>query len=53
MGQHKTNPTAMAAKRGEIQPKPKPMSKRKAERLLMQEAERKMIPPQLRAALIK
>jgi hypothetical protein len=43
----------MAAKRGEIQPKPKPMSKRKAERLLMQEAERKMIPPQLRAALIK
>lgn len=53
MGQHKTNPTAMAAKRGEIQPKPKPMSKRKAERLLMQAAERKMIPPQLRAALIK
>lgn len=40
MGQHKTNPTAMAAKRGEIQPKPKPMSKRKAERL-----------PQLRAAI--
>lgn len=53
MGQHKTNPTAMAAKRGEIQPKPKPLSKRKAERLLLQEAERKMIPPQLRAALIK
>lgn len=53
MGQHKTNPTAMAAKRGEIQPKPKPMSKRKAEQLLMQEAERKMISPQLRAALIK
>lgn len=51
MGQHKTNPTAMAAKRGEIQPKPKPMSKRKAKRLLMQAAERKMISPQLRAAI--
>ena len=51
MGQHKTNPTAIAAKRGEIQPKPKPMSKRKAERLLLQEAERKMISPQLRAAI--
>ena len=49
MGQHKTNPTAIAAKRGEIQPKPKPM--RKAERLLLQEAERKMISPQLRAAI--
>ncbi len=51
MGQHKTNPTAIAAKRGEIQPKPKPMSKRKAKRLLMQAAERKMISPQLRAAI--
>lgn len=51
MGQHKTNPTAMAAKRGEIQPKPKPISKRKAKRLLMQAAERKMISPQLRAAI--
>lgn len=51
MGQHKTNPTAMAAKRGEIQPKPKPMSKRKAKRLLMQAVERKMISPQLRAAI--
>lgn len=51
MGQHKTNPTAIAAKRGEIQPKPKPMSKRKAKRLLMQAAEQKMISPQLRAAI--
>lgn len=51
MGQHKTNPTAIAAKRGEIQPKPKPMSKRKAKRLLMQADERKMISPQLRAAI--
>lgn len=51
MGQNKTNPTAIAAKRGEIQPKPKPMSKRKAKRLLLQEVERKMISPQLRAAI--
>ena len=53
MGQHKTNPVAIAAKRGELPPKSKPMSKRETERLLMQEAERKMISPQLRAALIK
>lgn len=51
MGQHKTNPTAIAAKRGELPPKPKPMSKRETERLLMQEAERKTISPQLRAAI--
>lgn len=51
MGQHKTNPTAIAAKRGELPPKSKPMSKRETEQLLMQEAERKMIPPQLRAAI--
>lgn len=51
MGQHKTNPTAIAAKRGELPPKSKPMSKRETERLLMQEAERKMISPLLRAAI--
>lgn len=35
MGQHKTNPTAIAAQNGELQPKPKPtMSKRERERLL-------------------
>lgn len=48
MGQHKTNLTAMAAKRGEIQPKPKPLSKREKERLLMQEIERKCIQTYLR-----
>lgn len=31
MGQHKYNPTAIAAKNGEIPPKPKPPSKRERE----------------------
>lgn len=44
MGEHKTNPVAIAAKRGELPPKPKPLSKREKERLLMQEIERKCIP---------
>ena len=34
MGQHKYNPTAIAAKNGELPPKPKQMNKREAERLL-------------------
>lgn len=34
MGQHKSNPTAIAAKEGRIQPKPKPIGKRERERLL-------------------
>lgn len=34
MGQHKYNPTAIAAKNGELPPKPKKMSKREADRLL-------------------
>lgn len=34
MGQHKYNPTAIAAKKGELPPKPKKMSKRESERLL-------------------
>ena len=34
MGQHKYNPTAIAAKNGELPPKPKKMSKRERERLL-------------------
>lgn len=48
MGEHKTNPVAIAAKRGELPPKPKPLSKRETERLLMQEIERKCITPYLR-----
>lgn len=34
MGQHKHNPTAIAAKNGELPPKPKKMGKRESERLL-------------------
>lgn len=45
MGQHKRNPTAIAAKNGELPPKSKPMGKREAERLLthkiMREIERR------------
>ena len=35
MGHHKTNPTAIAAKNGEIQPKEKGPSKRERERQMM------------------
>lgn len=34
MGQHKHNPTAIAAKNGELPPKPKQMGKREWERML-------------------
>lgn len=34
MGQHKTNPTAIKAKNGEIPPKPSKMSKAECDRLL-------------------
>lgn len=34
MGQHKYNPIAIAAKNGELPPKPKKMGKRESERLL-------------------
>lgn len=40
MGQHKHNPTAIAAKNGELPPKPKKMGKREAERWLMREIAR-------------
>lgn len=33
MGQHKHNPTAIAAAKGELPPKPKQMGKREADRL--------------------
>nr|DAP85226.1 MAG TPA: hypothetical protein [Caudoviricetes sp.] len=36
MGQHKYNPTAIAAANGELPPKPKKLDKRKSERLLKQ-----------------
>ena len=37
MSEHKRNPTAVAAKNGELPPKPKPIGKREAERLLRYE----------------
>lgn len=43
MGQHKYNPTAIAAKNGELQPKPKPkLSKRKREEILQNAVENAM-----------
>lgn len=41
MSEHKHNPTAIAAKRGELPPKPKPMGKRDLDRLIMREIERR------------
>lgn len=40
MGQHKHNPTAIAAKNGELPPKPKKMGKREWERIVYGEIER-------------
>ena len=34
MGEHKTNPTAIAAKNGRLPPKGKPMGKRERERMV-------------------
>lgn len=34
MGQHKHNPTAIAAKKGELPPKPQKMSRREAKQIL-------------------
>lgn len=45
MGQHKYNPTAIAAKNGELQPKPKlkpKLSKRKREEILQNAVENAM-----------
>jgi len=39
MGHHKTNPTAIAAKNGEIPPKKKGLSKRQAEALMLKKIE--------------
>jgi len=45
MGQHKHNPTAIAAKNGELPPKPKGMSKREWERQLYAECQRILYKP--------
>lgn len=51
MGQHKYNPTAIAAARGELPPKPPKMSKREADRLLMAEVQRRLFEPFIKAAV--
>jgi hypothetical protein len=42
MGQHKHNPTAIAAKNGELPPKPPKMTKREKERIIYSVIEEKM-----------
>lgn len=39
MGQHKYNPTAIAAKNGELPPKPKKVGKREWERMIVRKIE--------------
>lgn len=56
MGHHKHNPTAIAAKNGELPPKEKPMGKRELERMLyakMKEIVRKPFVDENGEALIK
>ena len=40
MGQHKTNPVALAAARGELPPRPPKRSKREIDRMILAEIER-------------
>ena len=47
----RSNPTAEAARRGELPPKPEPMSKREKERLLMQKIREVTGIPALEAVL--
>ena len=49
MGQHKYNPTAIAAKNGELPPKPEKMSKREAERLLYAKCQEILYKPLIKA----
>lgn len=49
MGHHKHNPTAIAAKNGDIEPKPQKLGKRERERLLIREIERVTGIDQIRA----
>lgn len=50
MGQHKTNPTAIAAQNGELQPKPRSkMSKREKERLLYAKCQEMIYKPLIEA----
>ena len=49
MGQHKHNPTAIAAKEGKIQPKPKPMGKRERDRMLYAKCQEILFSPRAEA----
>ena len=45
MGQHKHNPTAIAAKEGKLPPKPAKVSKREARRILATKVQEVMFSP--------
>ena len=49
MGQHKYNPTAIAAKNGELPPKPEKISKREAERLMYAKCQEILYRPLIKA----
>ncbi len=51
MGQHKHNPTAIAAKNGELPPKPKKMSKRESDRLFYAKCQEILYRPLVKAYL--
>ena len=51
MGQHKYNPTAIAAKNGELPPKPKKMSKRESDRLFYAKCQEILYRPLIEAYL--
>ena len=51
MGQHKHNPKAQAAKRGELPPKEKPMGKRKMEALMRKKIQEATGIPQMVRAM--
>lgn len=44
MGEHKYNPTAIAAREGKLPPKKKPISKRERDRLIYVELRKRMWP---------
>ena len=49
MGQHKYNPTAIAAAKGELPPKPKKMGKRERDRLFYAKCQEMLYRPLIKA----
>ena len=49
MGQHKHNPVAIAAAKGELPPKPKKMGKRESERLMYAKCQEILYRPLVKA----